>query len=161
MPTVTPDNGSTQIAVTPNSFTLTFTVTPTVPPSGISWFLGPNEITNDLGLFRQLSADRLNLTISIVTSSDEGIFRLVATNSFGNGEASVSVSVQSMLHYIHITRYHSPISIGLCALYLPIKSQIAMHVANKCSRLLVIILVHALVIFYVYSIITVMMNSLV
>ena len=90
-------NGPQQIALIPNAFTISFTITPPVPASDITWSLSGVDITNDPGSFRELSSDRLSLTINPVTDLDQGVFRLRATNTDGVGEATVSLTVQSEL----------------------------------------------------------------
>ncbi len=108
-PVVVPVNGSAQIAVIPNSFTISFTITPHVPAMDITWSLSGIDITDNPGLFRQLSNDRLSLTINPVTSLDQGVFRLEASNSFGVGSATVSLSVQSelILDYVYSWKFLS------------------------------------------------------
>lgn len=97
IPVVVPDNGADQLAVAPNTFQISFTVTPTVPSTDITWLFGNTEIIDGANPFLSLSEDRLTLMIRPVTSSSEGVYLLRATNSDGVGEGSVALSVESKL----------------------------------------------------------------
>ena len=80
------------MAVSPNSFTLFFSVTPSVPPENISWFLGASlDITNNPAI----SDDRLSITFSPVIPANEGIYRLEATNADGTGSGTARIDVES------------------------------------------------------------------
>ena len=96
---VTPLNGTHQTAVTPDPFTLTFTVSPSVTPGNITWFfksLVDIKIINDnADPFLEFSDDKLSLNIDPVTSVRQGIFILNATNENGTGTGSITLDVKS------------------------------------------------------------------
>lgn len=96
---VTPLNGTHQTAVTPDPFTLTFTVNPSVTPGNITWFFksleGTKIINDNADPFLEFSDDKLSLIIDPVTSAREGIFILNATNENGTGTASITLDIKS------------------------------------------------------------------
>lgn len=99
VPMVTPLNGTLQTAVTPDPFTLTFTVNPSVNPRNITWFfkslLDTSVIDDNTDPFLQFSDDKLSLFIDPVTSTRQGTFILNATNENGTGTASITLDVKS------------------------------------------------------------------
>ena len=102
---VTPLDGSSQNAHTPDTHVIRFNITPDVAPSSISWLFqglggGQQNLTLDPGLFRSLSEDRHSLTLAPVIPQHEGIYTLVANDSQGSGSGSITLNVQSKLKVI-------------------------------------------------------------
>ena len=99
VPVVRPVDGNQQTAITPNTYTLSFIVTPPVPPENVTWFfmnvlqLQPNVIIQNQ--FKIFSGDKLNLTLLVPTPSEEGTFTLNATNANGTGTGSISLNLRS------------------------------------------------------------------
>ena len=99
-PTVQPISGSQQVGVAPNSYTISFSVSPSVSPGRISWFFQTQQETQDItdisDPFLTFSDDKLNLTINPVFPSRQGVYILNATNINGTtGTGSVTLDVQS------------------------------------------------------------------
>ena len=88
---VTPVDGPQQTAVQPNEYTISFTVSPPIPPEDIQWLFGGVSLPEN-DPTRQLSSDRLSLTLNPVLINYEGQYQLVTSN----GSASVLLDVQSM-----------------------------------------------------------------
>ena len=79
--------------------TLHFNVTgdhPAVVPSGIRWEFNGSEIIDDGSGFIQFSDDRLSLTLSSLKLTDEGYYKMTATNPGGFNSASLYLDVQGM-----------------------------------------------------------------
>jgi hypothetical protein len=85
--------------VSPNPITLSFNVTPPVPPENISWYFqnGPGQAQSTLNPgtdpFIELSVDRLSLHILVTTM--EGIYTLYAVGPDGTGTGSIALDLRS------------------------------------------------------------------
>lgn len=99
MPIVIPVNGAQQTAVSPNSYTLTFNVTPPVQPPNITWYFR-NVLQSQPEIFvpdqlQQFSNDKLSLELLVTTPAQEGVFILSATNENGTGTGSIFLNLRS------------------------------------------------------------------
>ena len=98
-PVVVPIDGEQQVAVSPEPYSLTFNVTPTVNSSNITWThhngLNSETIDENANTFLSFSPDRLTLTLSLPVSQNEGIYTLTATNGRGSGSGSITLDIKS------------------------------------------------------------------
>ena len=89
-------NDGDPLGVVNNSVTLMFRIldaSPVVLPSNIEWDFNGVAL-NDLVSQYSFSADRLSLTISNLTHSDEGLYTLTATNEAGIDSASLFLNIE-------------------------------------------------------------------
>ena len=68
---------------------------PPVLPKDIQWMFAGSELQED-GKHVVFSADRLSVTITNLSLSDEGVYSLMATNPAGSDSATIMVDVQGM-----------------------------------------------------------------
>ena len=87
---VTPVDGPQQTAVQPNEYTISFTVSPPVSPGEIQWLFGGAPLPEN-DPTRQLSNNRLSLTLNPTIINYEGQYQLVTSD----GTGSVLLDVQS------------------------------------------------------------------
>ena len=84
------------IALIRNDVTLQFSIEAARPPvllQNIQWMFSGVELQED-GDHVVFSADRLSVTITNLSLSDEGVYRLMATNPAGSDSAIITVDVQ-------------------------------------------------------------------
>ena len=84
-----------------NDITLYFSIeeaSPQVLLEDIQWTYDGADLQED-GEHVFFSVDRLAVTITNLSLSDEGVYSLVATNPAGSDSATIAVDVQGMLHY--------------------------------------------------------------
>ena len=91
-----------------NDITLHFSIKDASPPvllEDIQWSYDGAELREDEEhvLF---SVDRLAVTITNLSLSDEGVYSLMATNPAGSDSATITMDVQGVLDY-H-TNFHGP-----------------------------------------------------
>ena len=91
---------TTEIGVRGRNITLTFDVTgdePKVLPGEVRWYFTDGSVTTEVVSSSRIgfSADRLVLTITNLSISDQGNYTLNATNIIGTGLSSVFLDVQS------------------------------------------------------------------
>lgn len=84
------------LGVVNNSVTLIFRIlnaSPVVLPSNIEWEFN-DVVLNDTNSQYSFSPDRLSLTISNLTHSNEGLYTLTATNEAGVGSANIFLNIE-------------------------------------------------------------------
>ena len=84
-----------------NNITLNFSIEADSPPvllEDIQWSYDGVELQED-GEHVLFSVDRLAVTITNLSLSDEGVYSLMATNPAGSDSATITVDVQGMLPY--------------------------------------------------------------
>ena len=79
--------------------TLSFRIlnaSPAVLPSNIEWVFNGTALSDSVSRY-SFSSDRLSLTVSALTHSDEGLYTLTATNEAGLGSASLILNIEGKL----------------------------------------------------------------
>ena len=99
-PVVVSQMSATEIGVRGRNITLAFVVSgdePRVMPEDVKWYFTDSSVTTEVVSNSQISfsADRLVLTVTNLSISDQGNYTLNATNIIGTGSASVFLDVQS------------------------------------------------------------------